>query len=159
MVLNIWNDRQIANNMDENNNIQAAQQPDIDALMAKVLCGDCTPQEYDCFSSWLAADESNRVEFQKVRSYWNADISDRFDIDTGKELERLMKRVRSPRGSKRKRFFNYAVRASIVAAVLLSEFSQDGRLLRIQKKYPINILLLQEIRFHLSFCLTGAKFT
>ena len=118
MVLNIWSDRQIANNMDENNNIKAAQQPDIDALMAKVLCGDCTPQEYDCFSSWLAADESNRAEFHKVRSYWNADISDRFDIDTGKELERLMKRVRSSRSSKRKSFFNYIVKASVIAAVL-----------------------------------------
>ena len=104
--------------MDEKNNSLVLTQEETDALMAKVLSGNYTPQEYDLFSSWLAADNANLTEFRQVRSYWNADMSDRFDIDAMKELEKLMKRVRSPHGRKRNLLYRRILQATATAAVL-----------------------------------------
>ena len=56
------------NIMDEKNNSLVLTQEETDALMAKVLSGNYTPQEYDLVSSWLAADNANLTEFRQVRS-------------------------------------------------------------------------------------------
>ena len=104
--------------MDENNNIQGLEQEETDVLMAKVLSGNYTPQEYDRFSAWLKTDDANLTEFRKTRSYWNAQMSDRFDVNPSKELDRLMRKVHNPGRRKPNILSRRIIQISVMAATL-----------------------------------------
>ena len=109
--------------MNEIIDINTISQEELDALIADVLSGNYTQQEYDTLSKWRSLDQTNEEHFQLVKSYWDADMSDRFNIDAQKEFNKLIKRI--DKSNKRKNIFSArniwmttAVAASLVVGLI-----------------------------------------
>ncbi|MPM30670.1 hypothetical protein SDC9_77220 [bioreactor metagenome] len=47
----------------------------LEHIIAKYLSGEATGEEIMALMEWLSADENNKIEFHKIQSYWNADVS------------------------------------------------------------------------------------
>lgn len=96
-------------------------------MLADILSGEYSTEEYETFNAWMSADSSNAREFEAMKSYWNASVSDRFEIDTNKELNKLMKRV----NSSHQRRHVYIMRrvwagVAVAASLLLGVFAGWG---------------------------------
>ena len=105
--------------MEKKIDINRISEEELDALMADVLAGDYTQEEYDLLSAWIAADPAHAEEFNQVKSFWNADVSDHFVVDTNKELNKLMKRVQNSDKKRPVVFMKNLWIASALAASLL----------------------------------------
>ena len=79
------------------NNIDELTSDDLNELFVKIITNEYTQEEYDLFQKWTNADPKNEAEFTMVKSYWNADIIAPCSIQPQKELNKLMKRVSTPK--------------------------------------------------------------
>ena len=51
------------------------EKKDIEHIIARYLSGEAAGEEMMTLMEWLSADEDNKTEFRKIRSYWNAEVS------------------------------------------------------------------------------------
>lgn len=102
--------------MKEKQEIRRLSEEQLDVLITKILTGNYTQEEYDVFSTWISESSENAQEFSQIKSFWNANVTDRFDVLPSKGLDKLMKRVNKSE-SKNLRI-NAFLKPVIVAATL-----------------------------------------
>ena len=106
--------------MEKNKDIIKISEEDLDQLMADILSGNSTSAQEEELEEWIAADASHAEEYDQVKSFWNADMSDRFEVNAEKELAKLMKRVDA--STRRKNIFsarNIWISLTVAAALVV----------------------------------------
>ena len=106
--------------MEKNKDIIKISEEDLDQLIADVLSGNSTSAQEEELEEWIAADASHAEEYDQVKSFWNADMSDRFEVNAEKELAKLMKRVDA--STRRKNIFsarNVWISLTVAAALVV----------------------------------------
>lgn len=96
-------------------------QQEIENIIARALSGNASADDLIALSEWLAEGEENRMEFRKLKVFWNAKVSYLEDASPELAYERLQRHFQERRW-RRRRMSLLAVSAA-AAAVLLFLFA------------------------------------
>lgn len=105
----------------------------IDCIIARILSGESSSDDYLAFSEWLQEDEKNRNEFCQLKNYWDAEVAYSNHIGREVELKRLQARIQKEESKKRNRRF-WVRTAPVAAAITL--FLLIGSLLFLKINSP-----------------------
>ena len=65
----------------------------INSLITKILNSEASPEEIISFRQWLSVGESNRDEFRRLKSYWDAQTSFNHNINPELSLEKTLRKI------------------------------------------------------------------
>lgn len=105
---------------------------DIEHIIAKSLSGEISSDEIIILSDWLAASENNKEEFQKIKEYWESDISLEINSSPSGDFDMLLKRIKTGDNVKAKKnrvkFHTFiAAAAAAIAALLVYSFFFENK--------------------------------
>lgn len=109
----------------------------IEHIITHVLSGNASVNEIIILSEWLNSDEKNRNEFQKLKCYWDAEVSFNCSIIPSLAFEKVQRKIKQ---HKQKRIWMFI--APVAAAVIL--------LFIISVFYPIRKMEKEQLYIHLS---------
>ncbi len=93
----------------------------IDYIIAHILSGEASSEDYLAFTSWLNEDEKNKKEFTLLKSYWDAEVTFSAKISPTLSLENIRKEIdRQAQQNKRKQLWKIWVPAAATIALLIS---------------------------------------
>lgn len=95
----------------------------IDPIIARVLTGHCSSEDYLLLSEWLEADEKNKTVFRLLKGYWDAEVSFRHSLQPGPSLTKLSNQIeKQERGKRIKRFRRIVFPLAAAAVALIAVF-------------------------------------
>lgn len=103
----------------------------IDNIIARILSGESSSDDFLAFSEWLQEDEKNRAEFRQLKAYWDAEVAYSNHIAREVELKRIQEKIRKE--ELRKRNKRLWIRMAPIAAGL-TLFLLIGSLYFLQSK-------------------------
>ena len=65
----------------------------MDYILSKILSGTATAEDMLNFSSWLQEDTAHVIEFRKLKSYWDAEVSFTHNVDNQLLLSKIQSRI------------------------------------------------------------------
>ncbi|NDV57520.1 FecR family protein [Bacteroides sp. 519] len=89
---------------------------DINYIISKVLGNEASADEVLLFSEWLLESESNRNEFNMLKSYWNAEVSS--NEKASPEMSFMNAEERMSRNNKKKKFIYVMSMAGIITLLI-----------------------------------------
>lgn len=93
----------------------------IDHIIARVLGGEASSEDFLCLSQWLNEDKKNQEEFCLLKSYWDAEVSLNHSILPALSMEKLQQKIaRQHKQAGRKQLWKYAVPLAASIALLLT---------------------------------------
>ena len=98
----------------------------MDEIIMRILTKTNSYDDIVEFAQWLNADEKNREEFQKIESYWNANLKYDYPMTAENSFKKLQQKIAKldMRNSRRKRMVVYS---GVAASLLDVEFFYDDR--------------------------------
>ena len=88
---------------------------DINHIISKVLNNEASSDDISFFSRWLAQREENIAEFEKLKCFWDAKVSNENTICGESSFIRLEERIRDKK--KKRNYFLYKL--SVACSILL----------------------------------------
>lgn len=88
----------------------------IDNIIARILSGESSSDDFLKFSEWLQTDEKNRTEFCQLKDYWDAEVSYSNHIGQALELKRIEEKI--GKNDQRKKNRQLWIRVAPIAAVI-----------------------------------------
>lgn len=110
----------------------------MDEIIMRILTKTNSYDDIVEFAQWLNADEKNREEFQKIESYWNANLQYDYPMTAENSFKKLQQKIAKldMRNSRRKRMVVYSgVAASLLIILTLSFFMMIENTPRISQQY------------------------
>lgn len=93
----------------------------LEHIIAKYLSGEATGEEIMALMEWLSADENNKIEFHKIQSYWNADVSFIHVSEPTPDFKKLREKIEKAevRKSRIRLWSRPTIAAAVVIGILL----------------------------------------
>lgn len=88
----------------------------IDSIIARILSGESSSDDFLKFSEWLQMDEKNKTEFCKLKDYWDAEVSYSNHIGQELELKRIEEKIYKNNQHKKSR--QLWIRIAPIAAII-----------------------------------------
>lgn len=93
----------------------------IDHIIARVLSGEASSEDFLYLSQWLNKDKKNQEEFCLLKSYWDAEVSLNHSILPALSMEKLQQKIASQhKQAGRKQLWKYALPLAASITLLLS---------------------------------------
>ena len=114
----------------------------MDEIIMRILTKTNSYDDIVEFAQWLNVDEKNREEFQKIESYWNANLKYDYPMTAENSFKKLQQKIAKldMRNSRRKRMVVYSgVAASLLIILTLSFFMMIETTPRISQQYIVDM--------------------
>jgi len=97
---------------------------DLDHILVKVLSGNADSDDCLAFNDWLSQSKENREEFQRLKSYWNANIHYDESLQTLPSMESVRAKIKFHDNSNKNRsiIWTIAAAAACIALLIASAF-------------------------------------
>lgn len=108
----------------------------IDHIIARILSGNSSSEDFLSLSEWLNEDENNKREFRLLKSYWDADVSFSHSLLPSVSLSKLRDKIDKQKRARLIRLVAVPFAAAIAGIILFLATTQiDNREPEVQQYY------------------------
>lgn len=108
----------------------------IDHIIARILSGNSSSEDFLSLSEWLNEDENNKREFRLLKSYWDADVSFSHSLLPSVSLSKLRDKIDKQKRARLIRLVAVPFAAALAGIILfLATTHTDTREPEIQRYY------------------------
>lgn len=108
----------------------------IDHIIARILSGNSSSEDFLSLSEWLNEDENNKREFRLLKSYWDADVSFSHSLLPSVSLSKLRDKIDKQKRARLIRLVAVPFAAAIAGIILFLATTQiDNRKPEVQQYY------------------------